>query len=196
MTAFSGFVLVLALSALGASGRALSAARSLEAADLSAATSAEAMVSQLLQGRGPSRHKMLEAGARHVNLKDTAKRLEGKLPAEMISLVSTKAGADPVAPTFDEASLAKALGVLNKLIEAGWKELDDKLVECKEYEEKNRGTYDQVMTDISRLSESIVDYEKTRAEAQQCINDKEQEIIQIREEMKATHQAWLTKYLE
>merc|ERR1719326_1517131 len=107
-------------------------------------------MSQLLQGRGPSRHKMLEAGARHVNLKDTAKRLEGKLPAEMISLVSTKAGADPaapVAPTFDETSLAKALSVLNKLIEAGWKELDDKLIECKEFEEKNRGTYDQVMTD-------------------------------------------------
>merc|ERR1719191_1027089 len=125
---------------------------------------------------------MMDAGLHHVNLKAAAKKLEGKLPPEMVSMVSTGAS-DPEVPTFSEASLAKALSVLNKLIEAGWKELDDKLIECKEFEEKNRGTYDQVMTDIARIAENIADFERERNKAQQCINDKEQEIIEVQEEI-------------
>merc|ERR1719281_397094 len=115
----------------------------------------------------------------------------------MISLVS-RGKEDPAvqAPTFDETSLAKALKVLNNLIEAGWKELDDKLVECKEFEEKNRGTYDQVMTDIARIAENIADLERERNKAQQCINDKEEEIIKVTEELKAATISYTLEYLK
>merc|ERR1719214_399681 len=111
----------------------------------------------------------------------------------MVSLVSSDEA--KTEPTFSEASLAKALTVLNNLVEAGWKELDDKLIDCKEFEEKNRGTYDQVMTDIARLSETIADLERARNVAQQCINDKEVEIIQVTEELKAATIAYTTKRL-
>merc|ERR1719359_1111029 len=100
----------------------------------------------------------MKAGLHRVDLRDTAKKLEGKLPAEMVSLVSS--GGEKQAPTFSEDSLAKALKVLNNLVEAGWKELDDKLINCKEFEEKNRGTYDQVMTDIARIAADIADCER------------------------------------
>jgi len=41
-----------------------------------------------------------------------------------------------------------------------WIELDDKIIECKEYQEKNRATFDQVVTDISCLVEQITDLER------------------------------------
>merc|ERR550514_2604899 len=52
------------------------------------------------------------------------------------------------------------------------------------------------MTDISRLSETIADLEKSRNAAQQCINDKEQEIIQVTAELKEATIAYTTKRLE
>merc|ERR1719379_150191 len=172
----------------------LSADRVSAAAGVGESTGMQAMVNLLLQGKRPSQHKMMEAGIHRVNLKATAKRLEGKLPQEMVSLVGT-GHRDPEVPTFSEDSLAKALSVLNKLVEAGWKELDDKLIECKEFEEKNRGTYDQVMTDIARLAENIADYERERNKAQQCINDKEESIIKVTAELKAATIAYTIKHL-
>ena len=49
-----------------------------------------------------------------------------------------------VKPAFAEESLATALKVQNELIEKGT--LDEKMIQCKEFEEKNCGTSDQVMT--------------------------------------------------
>merc|ERR1719183_963650 len=54
---------------------------------------------------------------------------------------------------FDEASMSKARVALNDLVEKAWVELDDKIIECKEYQEMNRATFDQITTDISRLVE-------------------------------------------
>merc|ERR1719379_2465483 len=173
----------------------LSADRASSAAGAEESVAMKAMVNLLLQGKRPSTHKMMEAGIHRVNLKATAKRLEGKLPQEMVSLVGT-GHRDPEVPTFSEDSLAKALSVLNKLVEAGWKELDDKLIECKEFEEKNRGTYDQVMTDISRIAQNIADYERERNKAQQCINDKEENIIEVTEELNKATMSYTIEYLK
>merc|ERR1719316_2659620 len=112
----------------------------------------------------------------------------------MVSLVASNSGKEE--PTFDESSLAKALNVLNNLVEAGWKELDDKLIECKEFEERNRGTYDQVMTDIARISEDIADLERERNKAQQCINDKEESIIKVHEEIKEATTAYTITHMK
>ena len=61
----------------------------------------------------------------------------------------------------------------------GWKELDVKMIECKEVDERNRGTYDQVMTDIARISEAFANRERVKSAAQECIEVKDQEIIQV-----------------
>jgi len=89
------------------------------------------------------------------------------LPAGVSSLVKTVAegGAG-----FDEASMEKARVALNDLVEKAWIELDDKIVECKEYQEMNRGTFDQVTTDISRLVEQITDLERVETESLEGIS--------------------------
>merc|ERR1719331_2596907 len=80
------------------------------------------------------------------------------------------------ATAFSEESLAKACKALNELIEKAWIELDDKIMECKGFEDMNRENYGQVTRDIARLIEQINDLERIEAEAVEGINTKDQEI--------------------
>merc|ERR1719443_1895827 len=77
---------------------------------------------------------------------------------------------------FSEESLAKARRALNELIEKAWIELDDKIMECKGFEDMNRENYGQVTRDIARLIEQINDLERIEAEAVEGINSKDMEI--------------------
>merc|ERR1719502_1925655 len=134
-------------------------------------------------------------GLRKVDLKAVAKRLEGRVPADVVSLIGTGGRGASWQP-FEEASLEKARKVLNELVEKAWKELDDKIIECKEFEERNRGTYDQVQTDIARIGEDIADFIKAKGEAQECINVKEQEIIELVAVLKTETEVYMKNLLE
>jgi hypothetical protein len=83
------------------------------------------------------------------------------------------------AEPFSEVSLAKARLALNSLIEKAWIELDNKIMECKGYEDMNRENYGQVTRDISRLIEQINDLERIESEAVEGINTKDQEIKNV-----------------
>merc|ERR1719399_1864242 len=134
-------------------------------------------------------------GLRKVDLKQVATRLEGRVPANVVSLIRLGAQSKVHQP-FEESSLEKARKVLNELVEKAWKELDDKIIECKEIEEKNRGTYDQVVTDIARIGEDIADFIKAKGEAQECINVKEQEIIELTAVLKKETEVYMKNLLE
>jgi hypothetical protein len=81
-----------------------------------------------------------------------------------------------VSAGFSEESLAKARRALNELIEKAWIELDDKIMECKGFEDMNRENYGQVTRDIARLIEQINNLERIEAEAVEGINTKDMEI--------------------
>jgi len=82
---------------------------------------------------------------------------------------------------FSEESLAKARKALNELVEKAWIELDDKIMECKGFEDMNRENYGQVTRDIARLIEQINDLERIEAEAVEGINTKDMEIKAVEE---------------
>jgi len=113
---------------------------------------------------------------------DALKRLDGQLPDEVAALVhkasekKTKKERSKSQGEFSEESLAKARGILNGMVESAQDELDAKVIECKEFESRNRGTFDQVRTDLSRLGEQIADLERLRTEANQGISTKIAEI--------------------
>jgi len=117
-----------------------------------------------------------------MDVASAAKMLGHKhLPSEVQSLVqSVSGGAGNVdggfATKFSEESLAKARRALNELIEKAWIELDDKIMECKGFEDMNRENYGQVTRDIARLIEQINDLERIEAEAVEGINQKDMEI--------------------
>merc|ERR1719265_2743346 len=109
-----------------------------------------------------------------------AKMEKKKLPDDVAALIKTQArDASSSQQPLSEASLDKARVALNGLVEASWKELDDKIIECKEFEEQNRGTFDQVVTDISRLVEQISDLQRIESESIDGIASTEQQIQDV-----------------
>jgi len=105
-----------------------------------------------------------------------------KLPEEVQSLVKT-ASTGTAKAEFTEESMAKARIALNDLVEKAWIELDDKIIECKEYQEMNRATFDQVVTDISRLVEQITDLERVETESLEGIAKMEMQIKDVEAEL-------------
>jgi len=128
-----------------------------------------------------SLHESLRAISGKMDFKSAAKAIAHKnLPANVASLVNS---ASQGRADFDEASMSKARVALNDLVEKAWVELDDKIIECKEYQEMNRATFDQVTTDISRLVEQITDLERVESEAVEGIAKMESEIKAVEEEL-------------
>jgi len=104
---------------------------------------------------------------------------------------STAAG---FATAFSEESLAKARKALNELIEKAWIELDDKIMECKGFEDMNRENYGQVTRDIARLIEQINDLERIEAEAVEGINSKDMEIKGVEDLLEKETSAYNAEY--
>ena len=141
----------------------------------------EAMVGGMIRqdGNSPNVAEAMRTVASKMDLKAAAQKLEHKnLPKDVVSLVRTAASGTSTQP-FSEASLDKARVVLNGMVEASWKEMDDKIIECKEFEEQNRGTFEQVTTDISRLVEQISDLQRIESESINGISASEQEIDDV-----------------
>merc|ERR1719450_1802708 len=142
----------------------------------------DSIVAQLMQhpphDHFPKHKETITKKLREVDLRATVDRLTQKVPTDVATLLRVSVEGKSKQP-FPEESLAKALSVLNELLFKALNDLDDVVIECKTFEDKNRGTFDQVMTDIARLGESIADLERQAAEAQENINVKEAEIQAI-----------------
>merc|ERR1719267_308819 len=150
------------------------------------ATLLETVARQLMKQQStnfPKHKETISKKLREVDLRATVDRLTQKVPTDVATLLRVSVEGKSKQP-FPEESLAKALSVLNELLFKALNDLDDVVIECKTFEDKNRGTFDQVMTDIARLGESIADLERQSAEAQENINVKEAEIQTIIAQLK------------
>merc|ERR1719454_639831 len=157
----------------------------------------ESLVGQLLkrhEKHPPSHDKIVDAGLKKMNVKDAARRIEQQLPQDMANLVRASVDAESQQP-FAEASLAKARKYLNALVVKAWKELDDKLIACKEFEDKNRVTFQQVMTQIATLASNLADLAKVKAQATDMINVKEQELIKTKAMLRKETEDYMKIYL-
>merc|ERR1719454_66180 len=160
-------------------------------------TALESLVGKLLkrhEKHPPSHEKIVEAGLEKMNVKDAARRIEHQLPQDMANLVRTSVDGESQQP-FAESSLAKARKYLNALVVKAWKELDDKLIACKEFEDKNRVTFKQVMTQIATLAGDLAELAKVKAQATEMINVKEQELIMTKTLLQKETDAYMKIYL-
>merc|ERR1719310_1771937 len=82
---------------------------------------------------------------------------------------------------FDEESLQKARNILNNMMFTAWKELDDVIFECKEFQERNRGTYEQVVGDLARLGSQLANLNTLRVASSEGIMEQDR----LRKEMEA-----------
>merc|ERR1719454_2842168 len=160
-------------------------------------TALESLVGQLLrrdEKHPPSHDEIVDAGLQKMNVRDAARRIEHQLHQDMASLVRTSVDTKSQQP-FAESSLAKARKYLNALVVKAWKELDDKLIACKEFEDKNRVTFGQVMTQIATLAGDLADLAKVKAQATEMINVKEQELIVTKTMLRKETDAYMKLYL-
>jgi len=134
----------------------------------------------------------MQAVSGKMDLKTALKNVaHNKLPVEVQAFVKTEGSSKGA---FDETSMAKARIALNDLVEKSWVELDDKIIECKEYQEMNRATFDQVVTDISRLVEQITDLERVETESLEGIAKSEAEIKAVEAELTKETQIYNLNY--
>jgi hypothetical protein len=117
----------------------------------------------------------------HIDVQSAARAVGHKVGdpdvQNMMQMVATGEGGPP----FSEASLKKARTALNSMIEKGWEGIDDKIMECKGFEDMNRNNFGQVTLDIARLTQQINDLERVESEAVEGINIKDQEIHSVEE---------------
>jgi len=77
-----------------------------------------------------------------------------RMPDEVVSLVHSMQKDSTVQP-FSEKSLAKARKILNGMVEEAQNRLDEKDIECKEFENRNRKAWAATRKDQARLAEQI-----------------------------------------
>jgi hypothetical protein len=120
----------------------------------------------------------------HMDVRSAAKAVvhRGLTPdvQNLVQRVGSETGVD-IGGEFSEESLAKARKALNDLIEKAWVELDEKIIECKGFEDMNRENYNQVTRDIARLISQINDLERIESEAVDGISAKDTEIANVEE---------------
>jgi len=118
----------------------------------------------------------------------------------MVQLVSSgkgnASGGFGFAQDFSEESLAKARLALNELIEKAWKVLDDKIMECKGFEDRYVGQYGVVTRDIARLIQQINDLERVESEAVEGIQTKDGEIKTAEDLLEKETQDYMEEYTE
>jgi len=132
------------------------------------------MVSETMVGKGPGLAEVAQRIHKKMDLATAVRQLHGKLPKDVASLIHMTTSEKEVGQ-FDEASMQKARKILNNMMLHAWGELDDVVFECKEFQERNRGTYEQVVADLARLGSQLSRLGELRVSSQQGIFDKDRE---------------------
>merc|ERR1711956_85632 len=109
-----------------------------------------------------------------IDLGTAVRELDGKLPNDVASLVRITAS-EKGESKLDEDSMQKARKILNNMMLSAWGELDDVVFDCKEFQERNRGSYEQVVADLARLGSQLSRLGELRVGSQQGIFDKDRE---------------------
>merc|ERR1719188_999411 len=131
-----------------------------------------------------------------MKLSDALPRLEGKLPQDVMSLLHTvqeqNERRSDQKGVFSEVSLAKGRVYLNNMIYDAWLELDQIEVECKEFEESNRGVFGQVVTDLEHIGSDLANQQSLKTEAEGGIADTDTNILEAETSLHALQRDFQT----
>jgi len=135
---------------------------------------ARMVADMVMKARGPGLSEMANHIHNKMDLATAVRQLHGQLPNDVASLIRITTS-EKRKGQFDEASMQKARKILNNMMLHAWGELDDVIFECKEFQERNRGTYEQVVADLARLGSQLSRLGELRTVSAQGIVDKDRE---------------------
>jgi hypothetical protein len=164
---------------------------------LASKSAIEELVSSLISNEGEGKMRfshVIQEVSKEMDLATAASSLQQKhvLPKEVSSLLMR--ASINTSHTLEEVSLTKARKFLNGLVEAAQIELDDAIIEAKEFEARNRGTWRQVSADIARLSEQIAQAMKRASKAYSCVMLKDRQLIALNYKREAAQAEYMRQY--
>jgi len=122
------------------------------------------LASELLMRKGgKSIGEVQKEIMRRLDPQEAANRVANQLPEKVAALV--KLAEHGKKGDLNDEDIERAILILNGLIQDAWVRLDAKVTECKEFEARNRDTYEQVMIDLARLGSQIAAAEGERTQA-------------------------------
>mmetsp|Transcript_20636 Transcript_20636/g.42423 ORF Transcript_20636/g.42423 Transcript_20636/m.42423 type:complete len:994 (+) Transcript_20636:86-3067(+) len=180
---------------LRAHGRATLSANMTESSSLEA--SVRSMVKKMLNGGGPGMRDVVSSMHSKMDMLDALKRLDGKLPSDVASLVRLTHGTQKKthAP-LTEASMTKARNILNGMMFDAWGELDDVVIECKEFINRNRDTFGQVTADLARFNFNLEKSGEAQVAATDDIKTKGGNWDTVKAHLDKEKHIYLTRFLE
>merc|ERR1719414_2130950 len=134
-------------------------------------------------GKAPNVNDIMMQARGKIDIGEAMQKLDGKLPEDVASLVKLTASQKSKSHNdFAESSLQKARRILNDMMFTAFEDLDEVIIECKEFHERNRGTWKQVTTDIARLTAQISAFKEVEVKASSGIQEISAEIRTTEEE--------------
>merc|ERR1719235_2080132 len=106
----------------------------------------EAITSSILYLKPEELQNKFMTKMQHMDQGEVMEKVGDKFPPEVAALVTATKSAST--QPFTEAALTKARNVLNGMVESAQIELDAKMIQCKEFYDRNRGAWEQVKTDL------------------------------------------------
>lgn len=140
----------------------------------------KAAIEDFLDGPGGGQddiEKKLDEKAAQEGVDEIVAELGDKLPTEVASLLHVERENQPL----DEGSIERARKALNGMMEKAQVALDKKVIECKEFKEKNRGAEAQVVGDLARLGGMLADLARQESEANKGINEADGQMQKVEE---------------
>merc|ERR550532_1328005 len=148
------------------------------------------------EGKAPQVHDIMKQARGRMDIAEALNKLDGKLPEDVASLVKMTASHQGKSHSdFAESSLQKARRILNDMMFTAFEDLDEVIIECKEFHERNRGTWKQVTTDIARLTAQIAAFKEVEVKASSGIQEISAEIRTTEEEKAKMKAAYWKQYM-
>mmetsp|Transcript_130164 Transcript_130164/g.290952 ORF Transcript_130164/g.290952 Transcript_130164/m.290952 type:complete len:1014 (-) Transcript_130164:80-3121(-) len=128
--------------------------------------------------------EIIKAAHHHMSLGEATRRLEGKLPAEVSSLVMMTSGKQAASnrARHSEASMQQARKVMNDMMKTALQELDDVTFECNDFKDRNRETFDQLRADLARFGSEIASIGMSRISATEGTHTADRSVEDIKNE--------------
>merc|ERR1719343_1485310 len=153
------------------------------------------MVESLLSSTGNSVQEIVNQAQHRMSSQEAVERVGGKLPETVAAMLRTVgvANASTTSNTqqlrssavssdgLQEDSMQKARRILNGMVAKSNKDLDDVLIECQEFKNSNRMTFDSIETDLASLASALANMEGRITAKQQCVTDQDTAYTQLKE---------------
>lgn len=156
------------------------------------------IASSMLNSKGniPRLHEIMRTVSKSMRVHEALHHLRRhQMPPDVALALQQSTSVSSRAPLSEE-SMSKARKYLNDLLQKARGQVDEKIMECKDFDDKTQVSLDQASTDMARLGEQLADFQRLKVEANEGINTMEQEINDAEERRRQSVQEYGNSWMK